>query len=136
MDEVLQMMMVRSISEPPVFGSTSFGNSEMVSTTSPARSPQATTTTTSTAECREIKFCRTVFPGPNGAGIHPVPPRAIGKKVSMIRCGNQGLVGIESFRVSLFEKLLRQSATHRPSLLHCQSRFVAPMITDSRDRRI
>jgi len=48
--EVLQMMMVRSISEPPVFGSRVVGNSVMVSTTSPARSPQATTMTTSTAE--------------------------------------------------------------------------------------
>src|SRR5258708_34560027 len=50
--------------------------------------------------------------------------------------GNQGFVGIESFRVSLFEKLLRQSATHWPSLLHGQSPLVAPMITDSRDRRV
>ena len=50
MEEVLQMMMVRSISEPPVLGSASLGNSVMVSTTSPARSPQATTITMSTAE--------------------------------------------------------------------------------------
>src|SRR5258705_13602244 len=50
--------------------------------------------------------------------------------------GNQGFVGVESFGVSLFEKLLRQSATHRPSLLHGQSPFVAPMITNSRDRRV
>lgn len=41
MEEVLQMMMVRSIRERPVRGSTSSGNSFSTSTTSPARSPQA-----------------------------------------------------------------------------------------------
>ena len=85
MDEVLQMMMVRSISDPPVFGSLILGNSLIVSTTSPARSPQATTITTSTAECREIRFCKTVLPAPKGPGMQQVPPRATGKKVSIRR---------------------------------------------------
>lgn len=49
MEEVLQMMMVRSIRERPVRGSTSSGNSFSTSTTSPARSPQAATMTTSTS---------------------------------------------------------------------------------------
>ena len=48
MDEVLQMMMVRIISDWPVFGSVISGNSFSVSTTSPARSPQAAEITMST----------------------------------------------------------------------------------------
>src|SRR5260370_41282628 len=50
--------------------------------------------------------------------------------------GNQGLVGIEPFGGSLFKKLLWQSTPHRPRLLQGQSPFVAPMITDSRDRQV
>jgi hypothetical protein len=49
MEEVLQMMTVRSISVLPVRGSSSSGNSRSVSTTSPARSPQAARTTMSTS---------------------------------------------------------------------------------------
>ena len=48
--DVLQMMIVRSISLPPVRGSSISANSLITSTTSPARSPQATTTTMSTVE--------------------------------------------------------------------------------------
>ncbi len=48
MDEVLQTMMVRSMSDPPVRGSMVSGYSVMVSTTSPARSPQAMMMTMST----------------------------------------------------------------------------------------
>ncbi len=85
MDEVLQMMMVRSISEPPVFGSSSSGNSQMSSTTSPARSPQATTMTMSTAANWLRRCWSTVLPAPKGPGMHAVPPRATGNIVSMIR---------------------------------------------------
>ena len=42
-------MMVRSLSVPPLRGSCNSGKVVMVSTTSPARSPQAITITTSTA---------------------------------------------------------------------------------------
>ena len=48
MDDVLHMMMVRFISDWPVFGSMISGNSLSVSTTSPARSPQAAEITIST----------------------------------------------------------------------------------------
>ena len=79
------MMTVRSISDPPVLGSFRCGNSVMVSTTSPARSPQATSTTTSTSACRAMRFRSTVLPAPNGPGMQAAPPWAMGKKVSMIR---------------------------------------------------
>ena len=78
------MITVLSIREPPL-GSDIFGNSVMVSTTSPARSPQATITTISTSLNREIKLCRTVLPAPKGPGIQAVPPRATGKNVSIKR---------------------------------------------------
>ena len=84
-DDVLQMMIVRSSSFPPVRGSSMCENSVIVSSTSPARSPQATTITTSTAEYRAINPCSTVLPAPNGPGMQAVPPRAIGKKVSISR---------------------------------------------------
>ena len=48
MDDVLQMMIVRFMSDWPVFGSTISGNSFRVSTTSPARSPHAADITIST----------------------------------------------------------------------------------------
>ena len=47
-DDVLQMMIVRCISDLPVFGSMISGNSFSVSTTSPARSPHAAEITMST----------------------------------------------------------------------------------------
>ena len=47
-EEVLQMMIVRFMSDWPVFGSVISGNSFSVSTTSPARSPQAADMTMST----------------------------------------------------------------------------------------
>ena len=49
-EDVLQTMMVRSISEPPVRGSSVSGYSVIVSTTSPARSPHAMMMTMSTDE--------------------------------------------------------------------------------------
>ena len=58
----------------------------IVSTTSPARSPQAMMITMSTDECRAIRLCNTVLPAPNGPGMHAVPPNATGNNVSMIRC--------------------------------------------------
>ncbi len=79
------MITVRSISVPWPDGSGWLGNSVIVSTTSPARSPQATTMTMSTAEKREIGDCSTVFPAPKGPGMQPMPPRAIGKNVSISR---------------------------------------------------
>ena len=85
MEEVLRMMMVRSIRLPPEVGSVISGYSVMVSTTSPARSPQATMITISTCALRAIRFCSTVLPAPNGPGIQAVPPRAMGKKVSIRR---------------------------------------------------
>ena len=69
MEEVLQMMMVRSISERPVRGSVSSGNSVSVSTTSPARSPQAAIITMSTSAYFEVVCCSTVFPAPKGPGV-------------------------------------------------------------------
>ena len=48
MDEVLQMIIVRFMSDWPVLGSISSGNSFSVSTTSPARSPHAAEMTMST----------------------------------------------------------------------------------------
>ena len=47
MEDVLQMMTVRSMRDLPVRGSVSWGNSFSVSTTSPARSPHAAEMTTS-----------------------------------------------------------------------------------------
>ena len=47
MEDVLQMMIVLSIRDLPVLGSSSSGNSFRISTTSPARSPQAATITIS-----------------------------------------------------------------------------------------
>ncbi len=85
MDEVLQMMMVRSIKERPVLGSISSGNSRSVSTTSPALSPQAARITMSTSALRLVTCCRTVLPAPKGPGMQYVPPLLIGKKVSMMR---------------------------------------------------
>ena len=85
MDEVLQMMMVRSISERPVRGSVSSGNSLSTSTTSPARSPQAATMTMSTSAFFASMCCSTVLPAPKGPGTQKVPPLATGRKVSMQR---------------------------------------------------
>ena len=84
MELVLQMMMVLSIKERPVLGSVSSGNSRSVSTTSPARSPQAARITMSTSALRLVTCCRTVLPAPKGPGMQYVPPREIGKNVSMI----------------------------------------------------
>ena len=47
-EDVLQMITVRSMSFLPVRGSSSSGNSFSISTTSPARSPHAADTTMST----------------------------------------------------------------------------------------
>ena len=47
-DDVVQMMIVRFMSDWPVFGSMISGNSFRVSTTSPARSPHAAEMTIST----------------------------------------------------------------------------------------
>ena len=69
MAEVLQMMIVRSIRLRPVRGSISSGKSRSVSTTSPARSPQAAMITTSTSAWREVICCSTVLPAPNGPGM-------------------------------------------------------------------
>jgi len=85
MDEVLQMMIVRSMSDPPVRGSCISGYSWIVSTTSPARSPQAMMMQMSIVERRAIRLCRTVLPAPKGPGMAAVPPRAMGRKVSMMR---------------------------------------------------
>ena len=74
---------VLSISERPVRGSTSSGNSVNISTTSLARSPQAAMTITSASPCLAMACWSTVLPHPNGPGINPVPPSAIGLKVSM-----------------------------------------------------
>ena len=85
MEEVLQMMMVRSIRERPVRGSTSSGNSFSTSTTSPARSPQAATMTMSTSAFLASMCCSTVLPAPKGPGTQKVPPLATGRNVSMER---------------------------------------------------
>ena len=79
------MIIVRSIRLRPVRGSVSSGNSRSVSTTSPARSPQAATSTMSTSAYLLVICCRTVLPAPNGPGMQYTPPRATGKNVSMIR---------------------------------------------------
>ena len=78
------MMTVLSISLPPVWGSSSWGNSTKISTISLARSPHATMITTSTFACRAMACCNTVFPLPNGPGIKPVPPSASGFIISII----------------------------------------------------
>ena len=85
MEEVLQMMMVRSIRERPVRGSVSSGNSVSTSTTSPARSPQAATMTMSTSAFLASMCCSTVLPAPKGPGTQKVPPLATGRKVSTQR---------------------------------------------------
>ena len=85
MFDVLQMMIVRSMSLCPVRGSTSSGNSLKISTTSLARSPQATMMMMSASACFEMACWSTVLPAPNGPGMKPVPPSAIGLKVSMAR---------------------------------------------------
>ena len=69
MELVLQMMTVRSMRLRPVRGSVSTGNSRSVSTTSPARSPQAAMMTTSTSAWRLVSCCSTVLPAPNGPGM-------------------------------------------------------------------
>ena len=79
------MISVRSIRLLPVRGSVSSGNSRRVSTTSPARSPHAATSTTSTSACLLVICCNTVLPAPNGPGMQYTPPRATGKNVSMMR---------------------------------------------------
>ena len=85
MFEVLQMIVVRSMRYLPVWGSISSGNSVNISTTSLARSPQAAMTITSASPCLAMACWRTVFPQPKGPGIKPVPPSAMGLKVSMQR---------------------------------------------------
>ena len=86
MELVLQMITVRSMRLRPVRGSVSSGNSRSVSTTSPARSPQAATMTMSTSAWRLVSCWSTVLPAPNGPGMQYVPPRATGKNVSRMRC--------------------------------------------------
>ena len=81
----LQMMIVRSMRLWPVRGSINSGNSLKISTTSLARSPQATMMMTSASACFEMACWSTVLPAPKGPGIKPVPPSAIGLKVSMAR---------------------------------------------------
>ena len=85
MEDVLQMMMVLSIRDRPVFGSVSSGNSFRTSTTSPARSPHAATITISTSEFFACMCWSTVLPAPNGPGVQKVPPFATGRKESMQR---------------------------------------------------
>ena len=85
MFDVLQMMIVRSMSVWPVCGSISSGNSLKISTTSLARSPHATMMITSASACFEMACWSTVLPAPKGPGIKPVPPSAIGLKVSIGR---------------------------------------------------
>ncbi|OPZ77360.1 MAG: hypothetical protein BWY79_01206 [Actinobacteria bacterium ADurb.Bin444] len=79
------MMTVRSISGFPVRGSSNSGNSRRVSTTSPARSPQAAMMTTSASAWRLVSCCNTVLPAPNGPGMQYVPPLATGTSVSRMR---------------------------------------------------
>ena len=69
MDEVLHIIIVRSMSERPVLGSVSSGNSVSVSTTSPARSPQAAIMTISTSAYFDMVCCSTVLPAPKGPGV-------------------------------------------------------------------
>ncbi|GAG58151.1 unnamed protein product [marine sediment metagenome] len=69
MELVLQIMIVLSIRDFPVRGSINSGNSIKVSTTSPARSPQAAMMTISTSAFRLVICWRTVLPAPNGPGI-------------------------------------------------------------------
>ena len=85
MEDVLQMMTVRSMSDLPVRGSVSSGNSFRTSTTSPARSPHAAMMTTSTSAFLASMCWSTVLPAPNGPGTQNVPPLATGRKVSMQR---------------------------------------------------
>ena len=85
MEEVLQMMMVLSMSDLPVLGSMSSGNSFSTSTTSPARSPQAATITMSTSEFLACMCWSTVFPAPKGPGVQKVPPLATGRNASIQR---------------------------------------------------
>ena len=77
--------MVRSINFLPVRGSSNSGNSVKSSTTSLALSPQAATTIKSASAFCEILCCNTVFPVPKGPGVKPVPPSAMGLRVSMVR---------------------------------------------------
>ena len=85
MFEVLQTMIVRSISLRPVRGSSSSGNSVKISTTSFARSPQATLMMRSAPAFFASACWSTVLPQPNGPGMNPVPPSAIGLSVSIVR---------------------------------------------------
>ncbi len=85
MFDVLQMMIVRSMSLCPVRASTNSGNSAKISTTSFARSPHATMMITSASACFDMACCSTVLPAPKGPGMKPVPPSAMGLKVSMAR---------------------------------------------------
>ena len=85
MEDVLQIIIVRSISERPVFGSISSGNSVNVSTTSPARSPHAAIITISTSAYFDVVCCKTVLPAPKGPGVQYVPPFATGKSESIRR---------------------------------------------------
>ena len=80
----MQTIMVLSIRGIPVKGSRISGNSLIVSTTSPALSPQAATITMSTFALRLVICCNTVLPAPKGPGIQYVPPFATGNSVSII----------------------------------------------------
>src|SRR4030043_541380 len=82
---VLQIITVRSLNGLFVRGSLRWGKVFSVSTTSPARSPQAATITISIWACLLVNCCRTVLPEPNGPGIQYVPPRQTGKREYMSR---------------------------------------------------
>src|SRR3989338_2493110 len=91
---VLQIITVRSLRGLLVRGSIRWGKVFRVSTTSPARSPQAAIITTSTSAWRLVNCCKTVFPAPNGPGMQYVPPRATGKRESIRRIlVTSGVVG-------------------------------------------
>ena len=83
---VLAMSTVRSIRGFPDFGSSSSGNSVSTSVISFPRSPHPMYTTIS-ASLHFASCCWvTVLPLPKGPGIAAVPPLAIGKSPSRIRC--------------------------------------------------
>ena len=112
-----------------------FGNSVMVSTTSPARSPHATIMTTSAFEYRAINPWRDGLPSSKGTWNAGGPPSCNRKKaVNQANGCCQRFTRIESLNLPLSDHLIGDWSPDGPMLNHSNIALMAFDIFDSRDR--
>ena len=118
------MMTVRSISVRPVRGSVSSGNSRSVSTTSPARSPQAARTTMSTSAWRLV----TCWTRAEGAGDAVGAAEGDGEEGV-----DDALLRHHRLRRAQALDVAREGNLDGPALNHRHLALVARLVGDDRD---